>query len=373
MVEKLTLSKLKEYGFDFESGRAQMIVRASIGQSILHCNKGHFVADAENKLIYSGIDALRIVYFRNLENVSFPKYDLNLIPEFFHYKLTAHLKKVKAKAGIIYNETESTKLFIESEINQNEERLNKIRHKAAPAYLKAESESLEAYSHYIVWLKNKLKPTYKTYNSFEDLFNDAIIYGSIESPINAAHHSASLSYYNTSFNTWLSEVNGSLWDNHIQYRELLTKENWSKFIEYEKQSKSEAKDKYEKEAETWKKVSDITKVETFTETLSGINEYFENLRTAFNNDKDFRRALALIEDYFLGVEIKISEPIFVKNGNIKTLAFALGEVWRSKSNDVITYQYLEFYKQVFSIFRNQDIDRGKLFGCNLYKYSISKT
>lgn len=103
-------------------------------------------------------------------------------------------------------------------------------------------------------------------------------------------------------------------------------------------------------------------------------EYLKDLEAAFNDNLDYQKAIELIDNFFSGVPVKINEPIFVKNGNIKNLAFALGEVWRSKKkNEVITYEYLEFYKKAFSIFDRQNIDRYHLFGCNLYKYSITRT
>jgi len=113
--------------------------------------------------------------------------------------------------------------------------------------------------------------------------------------------------------------------------------------------------------------------ETEHETPKTFREYLKDLKGAFNTDKDYQQANTLIDNFFLGAQLNITQPIFVKGRNIKKLAFALGEVWRSKTNDVITCEYLEFYKQAFSIFKKQSIDRDNLFGCNLYKYSISKT
>ncbi len=102
-------------------------------------------------------------------------------------------------------------------------------------------------------------------------------------------------------------------------------------------------------------------------------KYLSELKTAFNCDADYCNAVNIVRSFFLPKKIAIKTPIFVKNGNIKNMAFAMGEIWRSQKNEIITYEYLLLYKQLFSIFNGQNIDKNNLFGNNLYKYSISKT
>ncbi len=108
-----------------------------------------------------------------------------------------------------------------------------------------------------------------------------------------------------------------------------------------------------------------------------LNSIIENnlkaLKEAFNNEEDYFKAIAFLKKFFLSKQINITGPLFVKNGNIKSLAFALGEIWRTQKNDHITYEYLSLYKKLFSIFKKQKIDKMNIFSCNLYKYSISKT
>lgn len=103
-----------------------------------------------------------------------------------------------------------------------------------------------------------------------------------------------------------------------------------------------------------------------------ISDKLEPYKSIFLNETDYEKAISEIANFFLG-KSNIKTPIFVKNGNIKNLAFALGEIWRSNTNDIITYEYLCFYKKAFSIFQNQKLDEKHLYGCNLYKYSLSKT
>jgi hypothetical protein len=107
--------------------------------------------------------------------------------------------------------------------------------------------------------------------------------------------------------------------------------------------------------------------------LKEFTEYLKEVKKAFSNEEEYKLANSLVQDFLDEKPINIENPIFVRNGNIKKLAFVLGEIWRNKKNGVIPIEYLRFYKQVFSIFKNQEINEKSLFSCNLYKYSISKT
>lgn len=254
MIEELTIEKLVEYGFeDNEEGRATEILNANSGKSILHCNKGHFVADAGKKLIYSGIDALRIWYFADKNHPTFPEYDLDLVPEYFSIKLQNYISEQKKLAGIIFDEESTISKFIKQEIEYYENLEKKLRNKnAAEAYLRVMKPKFEKYLIYVNWLNNKISGKQTTYNSFEDLCNDAILYGSIETPVNEHHRKAIISYYNFQFNVWLQKFKYYDCENEYFYRELLTKENWLSFIQFESQTISEAKDKFQRESETWK-------------------------------------------------------------------------------------------------------------------------
>ena len=104
-----------------------------------------------------------------------------------------------------------------------------------------------------------------------------------------------------------------------------------------------------------------------------IENSFNAFKEAFNYEKDYFVAVNFLKTFFLSGQIYIKEHLFVKSGNIKSMAFALGEIWRSQKNETITYEYLSLYKQLFSIFKNHKIEKKNIFGCNLYKYSLSKT
>jgi len=115
---------------------------------------------------------------------------------------------------------------------------------------------------------------------------------------------------------------------------------------------------------------DITADEIISK--SEINFHLNELRDAFTNNTDFVDAVSRVYCYLNKIEKKTKgRPVFVKNGNIKKLAFALGNIWRHKKNEIIDYNYLVFLKKNFSIFSNQIIDKRAIHDSNLYKYLIS--
>jgi hypothetical protein len=117
---------------------------------------------------------------------------------------------------------------------------------------------------------------------------------------------------------------------------------------------------------------DIPVIDAPSHTISFVRKFLDELQQAFNTPADYESAVNAVTGYFVSGKTN-TQPLFVKNGNIKKLAFALGQVWRSQRNDVITYEYLNFYKNLFSVFKNQKLGRKNLQGTPLYKYSLSQT
>ncbi len=107
--------------------------------------------------------------------------------------------------------------------------------------------------------------------------------------------------------------------------------------------------------------------------LGKIANEFKQYKPAFNTEADYQKSVELIHKFISKKPIKIEKIIFVKSGYIRKFAFALGEIWRSHTNDIITIEYLQFYRQLFTIFQDQIIDESNVFSNNLYKYSLSKT
>lgn len=108
-------------------------------------------------------------------------------------------------------------------------------------------------------------------------------------------------------------------------------------------------------------------------TETHTEKYLCEFEDAFNSKADYLKAIEIINSYFKGNEYKITVKIFVKNGYTKRLAFALGEIWRSEKNGTIPFEYLSIYKQLFTIFSKQRLEKEHVFSSPLYKYSITKT
>jgi len=91
-------------------------------------------------------------------------------------------------------------------------------------------------------------------------------------------------------------------------------------------------------------------------------------------DKEGIRILkSILQNFFENGEIeKLKKPIFVKNGNMKKLAFTLGQIFRGLKNERLSYKYLQLGKSNISIFKGQDIDEKKFNQSNLYKYYTTK-
>jgi hypothetical protein len=107
--------------------------------------------------------------------------------------------------------------------------------------------------------------------------------------------------------------------------------------------------------------------------LSTIENKLSPFKNEFNKEKDYNEAIKLLKSFFLNEKISINKPLFIKNGNVRNMAFALGEIWRTQKNEPINYEYLNLYKLLFSIFTSHKVEKTNIFGCPLYKYSISKT
>jgi hypothetical protein len=117
----------------------------------------------------------------------------------------------------------------------------------------------------------------------------------------------------------------------------------------------------------------VETIEPETVLTDYIEKYLCEYKDAFITESDYEKAIKVLNSFFNGTETNIDKPILIKRGYTKHIAFALGEIWRSKKTDVITYEYLMLYKKLFSIFQKQRLEENHVFSSPLYKYSISKT
>lgn len=97
----------------------------------------------------------------------------------------------------------------------------------------------------------KAEPTKKGYDSFDELFEDAVRFGSVGKFDSRQAFLIQCSRYNYLFNVWLQETNRWEYNNDETYTEFLTKENWLEFLKHERQQEAERQTRIEKEKQSW--------------------------------------------------------------------------------------------------------------------------
>jgi hypothetical protein len=170
MIEDLTNEKLKEYGWNAES-----IERFNTWEKydafIVNGKQCYYATNIENK-IYSGLDAYRLYYFRNGNNVTFPLDELNLIDEYYQLKRDTFLKELKSKSGKAFIEKAVKERFRQSEIEDTKNTIKALKEK--PKGLKKYTDiSINKYTAYLEWLNEyKNKPPQKEKNEHIVVGND---------------------------------------------------------------------------------------------------------------------------------------------------------------------------------------------------------
>ncbi len=107
---------------------------------------------------------------------------------------------------------------------------------------------------------------------------------------------------------------------------------------------------------------------------SSIEDYLQS----FKEDKsikeiDYNKLVNILLAYFEGGKTTISTPkLFVKNGNKKRIAFALGEVFRGLKNEVLAFEYIKLGKDNLSLFKDEVLTKANYTKSNLYKYYTTK-
>jgi hypothetical protein len=119
--------------------------------------------------------------------------------------------------------------------------------------------------------------------------------------------------------------------------------------------------------------SNLQNATTNPKLLLMVEDKLSPFKDSFNNLTDYAQAIQAIAHFLDSSKTYSGEVLFVKGGVVKKLAYALGDIWRSQSNEIISIEYLMLYTRLFSIFSKIEIDQNNLFSNNLYKYSISKT
>lgn len=119
--------------------------------------------------------------------------------------------------------------------------------------------------------------------------------------------------------------------------------------------------------------SDLLNTSSNKKLLLMVNDKLSPFKDSFNSFADYTLSVQAITHFLNLDKAYLGEVLFVKSGVIKKLAFALGDIWRSYSNEIISAEYLQLYTRLFSIYSKIEIDQSNLFSNNIYKYSTSKT
>ncbi len=154
MIEKLTIEKLKKYGFSTES-----IERFSTWEityeAFYHSGYDCIFASNKDNKIYSGIEGFKKYYFRDGAPLIFPKHCADLIEEYYFLALSKYLEKKKRNTGTKFNDKVNIEKFNRQELisaNNTLEKLSKsnlLKFNTVNGLIKKEIDIFEAY---VDWL-----------------------------------------------------------------------------------------------------------------------------------------------------------------------------------------------------------------------------
>ncbi|UEG50874.1 hypothetical protein LK994_05220 [Ferruginibacter lapsinanis] len=156
MIEKLTIGKLKETGFN---ERQIKNFKTNPQYEAYHYNKsGCFFASNKEKKIYSGSDATLLIFDKSENNIPFPYWDKDLIPVYFERKKQLFIKELKRSTGNIFIEKAANENFKANEIQITK---NTVKSLELTASFKINSERAVLLNMYLNWLydlDSNLKP-----------------------------------------------------------------------------------------------------------------------------------------------------------------------------------------------------------------------
>ena len=144
------------------------------------------------------------------------------------------------------------------------------------------------------------QPKYKEqFDNFQELFEAAKYFDTIEKPKNEAHDQSLYSLNEFTFNIWLQENKGWKYGNEKKYKELLTKQNWIEFLEYQKQKALEKEQAYEAEKKIWQPIQE-KEIESESNKTGNYNndEWLNIVKSHEISREDNRNCFCLLRDIF---------------------------------------------------------------------------
>ena len=123
----------------------------------------------------------------------------------------------------------------------------------------------------------------ENFKSFDELFENAIRYGSIEQPKDTAHKETIRSYYNFAFNEWLSQNKGWKFGDTKSYMKFLTRAYWLEFKQHEDTLKSKSKFEFEEIKKSWQSSSADTKTDKLKVNQIALIHVYEGVQITREN------------------------------------------------------------------------------------------
>lgn len=152
MIEKLTLKKLKEYGYDEEDIEEFKNDETKEQFLFITSEKAYWATNIEKK-IYSNIDAWRKFYFRNEMQIYFPEENLDLIPEYYQNRYESYIKEQREIARTLFNKKQAEVDFKEKEIAHVKEAIKVLKEKEEhPCLKKFTYKEIQRLEWYLNWL-----------------------------------------------------------------------------------------------------------------------------------------------------------------------------------------------------------------------------
>lgn len=163
MTEELTENRLKEIGIEWPDGDFAIHIQG----------RNAFAIDRVKKIIYSGIDAYRLFYFRDLSQPAFPLWELDLVPEYVSLRLKSFLEDQRQIAKSLFDEVNTTFEYFEIELSQANNSIavrekQKKRHSLA---FKLYDDEIRRLKHFMNWLIKKRDQLKSQKIAVNDLLN----------------------------------------------------------------------------------------------------------------------------------------------------------------------------------------------------------
>lgn len=218
----------------------------------------------------------------------------------------------------------------------------------------------------------------KQYEQFEDLFSAATIMGALGPFKNEIQYQAAKSRHEFGFNSWLLDFKGWLLGDEEAYKPHLNRSTFIEYLRYDREQGLLRTNQFNAQKILWSLDDpEPSCIDSESEPIppspqqQAVRKHLLPFHPLFQSEQEFERAVVTLSEFLVDRQYKDVQEVFMRKKSVKTLSFALGEIWRNSYNEVIPFSYLNLCKQLFSVLSKYDIQETGYKGSNLYKYFIS--